>query len=287
MAAPLEPGISTLATGDLLLIQLPLATASGDSVAVDSELLALRQLVATARARGARPVLLGALTRREFAAAGRALDIHAERDNSLRSLASKEDLTFIDLGAVSRTWLEALGPEASKAWYFHDRATGYADLMELHERGAVAIACLVMSELVEAQQLAPRQLTRALDCALGQRAAPTRKPTLEHIDAVPAHGIERHGSSGLALVGELFRDDLAAPMKVARLVLHDGAAVGVHQHAYDEVYYVISGRAELSIDGQAHALVPGSALLIPAASAHSLRHTGTADLVVLAISAPP
>ncbi len=283
-AAVLEPTASTLGPGDLLLIQLPAADTGADAAAADADIAALRQLLATARAQGVRALLLSAVARREFTSDGRAIESPGTDSSRLRTLAGQEGLVFIDLAAHSRAWLEALGPEASKAWFFHDPRTGYADLAELHERGAFAIACLVMTELVAARVLAPAQLTRALDCALTAGTADgSRTPILEHIDAIPQQAIERHGSSGLALAAPLFRSTPAAALQVQRLVLHAGAALGVHQHPFEETYYVISGRAEASVDGQAHQLVPGSVLLIPAAAAHSLRHTGTEDLVVLAM----
>ena len=282
-----EGSIAGIASADLVLIQF-VAPIEAPMAAPDAAALAgLRQLIATARTLGARPLLLTPMAQRVFDSEGRAPAEHDAIAEALHALAAQERIPIIDLAAISRSWLKALGPEASKAWYFHDPATGYSDLAALHERGAYSIACLVLSDLIAVQQLDPRLLTRPLDCAITERTAvpgtKTRQPLLEHIDAIPQHGIERHGSSGLALAAELFPDESTAAFGVERLVLHAGAALGVHQHLVDEIFYVISGRAELSIAGQAHAIGPGSSVMTPAGSPHSLRQVGAVDLVLLSI----
>ena len=47
-----------------------------------------------------------------------------------------------------------------------------------------------------------------------------------------------------------------------------------HYHeGYDEVYYVLDGRGELSIDGEGHSLRPGAVAVIPRGIPHSLEAT--------------
>jgi quercetin dioxygenase-like cupin family protein len=44
-----------------------------------------------------------------------------------------------------------------------------------------------------------------------------------------------------------------------------------HVHAaYDEVYYVLSGRGALTVGGATHAIAPGSVAVIPAGAVHAL-----------------
>jgi len=44
-----------------------------------------------------------------------------------------------------------------------------------------------------------------------------------------------------------------------------------HVHAaYDEVYYVLSGKGTITLDDQTHAVSPGTVAVVPAGVAHSL-----------------
>ena len=63
--------------------------------------------------------------------------------------------------------------------------------------------------------------------------------------------------------------------------LHPGAGVGHHEQHEDEVYYVLSGRGVMTVDGTAVDMTPGTALLTRPGSTHSLKQVGSDDLVVL------
>ena len=68
--------------------------------------------------------------------------------------------------------------------------------------------------------------------------------------------------------------------------LHPGSAIGLHRQEVDEVYYVLSGSGELTLDGEQHTIGPGTAILTRPGSSHSLTQTGTQDLVII-IAYPP
>jgi mannose-6-phosphate isomerase-like protein (cupin superfamily) len=68
--------------------------------------------------------------------------------------------------------------------------------------------------------------------------------------------------------------------------LHPGSAIGPHEQKVDEVYYVLSGRGDLTLDGEKHMVGPGTAILTRPGSSHSLKQTGTEDLVII-IAYPP
>lgn len=63
--------------------------------------------------------------------------------------------------------------------------------------------------------------------------------------------------------------------------LHPGAGVGHHEQHEDEVYYVLSGKGVMTVDGTAVDMTPGTALLTRPGSTHSLKQVGSDDLVVL------
>ena len=57
-------------------------------------------------------------------------------------------------------------------------------------------------------------------------------------------------------------------------------------HGEDEVYTVLSGSAELEIDGRTHSVGPGTVAFVPARMSHRFRAV-TADLRVAVVFAPP
>jgi mannose-6-phosphate isomerase-like protein (cupin superfamily) len=63
--------------------------------------------------------------------------------------------------------------------------------------------------------------------------------------------------------------------------LHPGAGVGLHEQHEDEVYYVISGKGVMTVDGTKVDMTPGTAVLTRPGSSHSLKQMGADDLVVL------
>jgi mannose-6-phosphate isomerase-like protein (cupin superfamily) len=64
-------------------------------------------------------------------------------------------------------------------------------------------------------------------------------------------------------------------------VLKPGAAIGYHKQAEDEIYYVLSGRGRMTLDGQDYDVGPGTAILTRTGSSHGLKQVGTEDLVII------
>ena len=54
-----------------------------------------------------------------------------------------------------------------------------------------------------------------------------------------------------------------------------------HRHEPEETYYVVSGRGEVDIDGQAVPIGPGCAIHIPSNATHALRCTGAKPLFLV------
>jgi mannose-6-phosphate isomerase-like protein (cupin superfamily) len=67
--------------------------------------------------------------------------------------------------------------------------------------------------------------------------------------------------------------------------LKKGAVDTQSPHKQDEIYYVVSGRATLTVDGKAHPVEPGSVLYVAAHAKH-LFHDITDDLTTLVFFAP-
>ncbi|CAD0082625.1 unnamed protein product [Aureobasidium vineae] len=51
-----------------------------------------------------------------------------------------------------------------------------------------------------------------------------------------------------------------------------------HRHTQSEIYYVISGKGEVTVDGKVHAVAGGSTVFIPGDAEHGIRNTGEQGL---------
>lgn len=71
--------------------------------------------------------------------------------------------------------------------------------------------------------------------------------------------------------------------------LPPGAVSGIHLHTRtEEIYFILAGTGELSLDGTTHPVGPGSIALTRVGSTHGLRNTGAEDLdwLVVEMSTP-
>lgn len=63
--------------------------------------------------------------------------------------------------------------------------------------------------------------------------------------------------------------------------LKPGSGIGLHTQTEDEIYYVLSGRGTMTLDGKTVDVTPGTAVLTRTGSSHSLKQAGDDDLVIL------
>jgi lysophospholipase L1-like esterase len=75
----------------------------------------LRAYIAEARLRGAIPILATSPQRRKFGPGGRIENTHGAYPDAVREIASEQGLFLVDLEEASRSLLETLGPELSRA----------------------------------------------------------------------------------------------------------------------------------------------------------------------------
>ena len=95
-------------------------------------------------------------------------------------------------------------------------------------------------------------------------------------------------SSEASPVGEMGQVHLASGKRVAmRLWREAGPSEGMGEHArdYETVGYVVSGRAELTVEGQTVRLEPGDSWLVPAGATHTYRITE--PFTAVEATAPP
>jgi len=82
----------------------------------------LKVYIAEARLRGATPVLVTPMQRREWGPDGKIRNTHGDYPEAMREVAAAEHVALIDLDRASRAFYEALGPtEATAAFGAHGR----------------------------------------------------------------------------------------------------------------------------------------------------------------------
>jgi len=117
----------------------------------------LIRYVAEIRAKGANPVLLTPVVRRNFDAQGHFSDKHGDYPEVVRQVAAAQNVPLIDLWAKSKALLERLGPEDSRALFLHlppglyaSAPNGKRDDTHFSPFGAAQIATLVAEGVREA-----------------------------------------------------------------------------------------------------------------------------------------
>lgn len=288
---------SELRRGDVLLIQFghndaKLEDPSRYNEPRDAFPMWLMRYVTLARERGATPLLITPVARRKFDR-GQLLDTHGLYAQAVRDLAAREKLGLIDLNASSSDWLRALGDEPSKLFFMHvpeARTPDEAQTDDTHfqERGAVAVACLVVDAWKRIDPALSTHVIRDTDCgarpsALADRAAQPHPSSVIHSADFARTQPGPHGGAGATTAYPMFADAPDMPFQFRKRALHKGAGIGLHQHDHDEIYYVLSGRGRYILDGVVHDVTAGDALLTRTGSTHSIQQTGDEDLVILIV----
>ena len=69
--------------------------------------------------------------------------------------------------------------------------------------------------------------------------------------------------------------------------LDAGSATTPHHHdVTEEIYYILSGTADMTLGEQTRPVGPGDAIAIPPGVRHTIRNTGSGELVFLCTCAP-
>ncbi|MFD3836283.1 rhamnogalacturonan acetylesterase [Streptomyces sp. NPDC058642] len=147
--------------GDLVLVQLAHNDKTTDEVTYRTN---LETLVAGIREKGGEPVLVTPIVRRWFNSDGTLNNNTALLVNGLgvdhpaviRSVAAAQDVPLIDLTAKTKSLVESLGVEGSKAIYLYNEKR---DNTHTSVHGATVYAGLVRDELL-AQHLVPKGRVR-------------------------------------------------------------------------------------------------------------------------------
>ena len=90
-----------------------------------------------------------------------------------------------------------------------------------------------------------------------------------------------HNGGGMTVGYSFFSKVPNLKLVFRKRAFKPGSGVGLHTQKEDEIYYVLSGRGTMTLDGKTVDITPGTAVLTRTGSSHSLKQAGTEDLVVL------
>lgn len=77
-------------------------------------------------------------------------------------------------------------------------------------------------------------------------------------------------------------------MSIATILIRQGEESTKHFHKkMEEIYYIISGEAEITIDSHIKKVISGHAILIPVGAVHQIKNIGKETLKFISIDAPP
>ena len=121
--------LSTISPGDFLFIQFghndqkPQSSAYVEPFTGYKE--QLKMFISEARKKGASPVLVTSMHRRNFDENGKIINTHGDYPEAMRQVAAEEHVPLIDLNAMSAAFYEALGVEGSKRAFVHYPANSF------------------------------------------------------------------------------------------------------------------------------------------------------------------
>ena len=128
----------------------------------------LRQYISETRGKGAQPVLLTPITRRQFDENGAVKETHEEYSELMREVAESENVPLIDMDRKSQALLNELGVDKSTLLFLHLKSgqnpnypDGITDNTHFSETGARMMAELVIQGMQELELGVVNQLVNS------------------------------------------------------------------------------------------------------------------------------
>ena len=90
-----------------------------------------------------------------------------------------------------------------------------------------------------------------------------------------------HKGGGMTVGYSFFSKTPNLRLVFRKRALKPGSAIGYHLQKEDEIYYVLSGRGEMTIDGKPFEVKAGDAVLTRPGASHGLKQIGAEDLVIM------
>lgn len=71
------------------------------------------------------------------------------------------------------------------------------------------------------------------------------------------------------------------------MTIRPGGSVPLHNHTMEETYTILKGYGLLTVNGEEQAVTQGDLVLIPSGQNHALFNTGTEEMQMMFVYAPP
>lgn len=101
---------------------------------------------------------------------------------------------------------------------------------------------------------------------------------------LPFQTVEGDGARGLELARLYRHPDGAATLQLARVA--PGGISKRHAHEWVQANWVVSGSADVDVEGEIFRLDTGDCIVIPGGSAHSFSNPGAAPLLLVGVLGP-
>ena len=129
------------------------------------------------------------------------------------------------------------------------------------------------------------ETSSASGSAREQQGTPAAKPrggyVLERDAEIAREEPGTHKGGGQTIGYSFFKDVPNLALVFRKRTFKPGSAIGYHEQKEDEIYYVLSGRGLMTIDGKEMPVGPGDAILTRPGSSHGLKQVGSEDLVIM------
>ena len=90
-----------------------------------------------------------------------------------------------------------------------------------------------------------------------------------------------HNGGGMTIGYSFFSKVPKFGLVFRKRAFHPGSGIGYHLQTEDEIYYVLSGKGDMTVDDKKFEVTPGTAVLTRPGSSHGLKQVGNEDLVIL------
>ena len=121
--------------------------------------------------------------------------------------------------------------------------------------------------------------------AAQEKAAPAKMApggyVLEKDSQVARQEPGTHNGGGQTIGYSFFAKTPKLGLVFRKRAFKPGSGIGYHLQREDEIYYVLSGRGMMTVDGKQFEVGPGDAVLTRPGSSHALKQIGNEDLVIL------
>ena len=90
-----------------------------------------------------------------------------------------------------------------------------------------------------------------------------------------------HNGGGTTTAFPFFASSPDFTMAFRKRILHKGSSIGYHRQEFDEVYYIVGGEGEYTLNGVTQVVRAGTAMLTRVGDSHGLRPRGDGDVALI------